>query len=75
MLYEAIPALVTPKPPVPAVAKLMLSWLVLSLDQTDFVTSFTAFAANINNTGPGLGMVGPVGNYSEFSILKIQASY
>ena len=47
-----------------------LSWLVLSLDQTDFVTSFTAVAANINNTGPGLGMVGPVGNYSEFSILS-----
>ena len=47
-----------------------LSWLVLSLDQTDFVTNFTAVAANINNTGPGLGMVGPVGNYSEFSILS-----
>ncbi len=31
-----------------------LSWLVLSLDQTDFVTNFTAVAANINNTGPGL---------------------
>ena len=47
-----------------------LSWLVLSLDQTDFVTSFTAVAENINNTGPGLGMVGPGGNYSEFSILS-----
>ena len=47
-----------------------LSWLVLSLDRADFVTNFTAVAANINNTGPGLGMVGPVGNYSEFSILS-----
>ncbi len=31
----------------------------------DFVTSFSAVAASIGNIGPGLGMVGPLGNYSE----------
>lgn len=36
----------------------------------DFTTSFTAVAANLNNTGPGLGAVGPVGNYADFSILS-----
>ena len=35
-----------------------------------FTTSFTAVAANLNNTGPGLGAVGPVGNYADFSILS-----
>ncbi len=47
-----------------------LSYLLLSLDNFDFITSFTAVAANINNTGPGLGAVGPVGNYADFSILS-----
>lgn len=47
-----------------------LSYLLISLDNFDFTTSFTAVAANLNNTGPGLGAVGPIGNYSEFSILS-----
>lgn len=47
-----------------------LSYLLLSLDNFDFTTTFTAVAANLNNTGPGLGAVGPLGNYSEFSILS-----
>lgn len=46
------------------------SLLIISLENKDFLTSFTAVAANINNTGPGLGMVGPVGNYSDFSVLS-----
>ncbi len=46
------------------------SYLIVSLDNCDFTTSFTAVAANINNTGPGLGAVGPVGNYSEFSVIS-----
>jgi trk system potassium uptake protein TrkH len=29
----------------------------------DFVTSFTAIIATINNTGPGLGLVGPASNF------------
>jgi len=48
----------------------LISFLVLSLDNFDFTTNFTAVAANLNNVGPGLNMVGPAGNYSEFSILS-----
>ena len=44
-----------------------LSVLLISLDNFDFMTNFTAVAATINNIGPGLGMVGPTGNFSQFS--------
>lgn len=43
------------------------SMLVISLDNFDFTTNFTAVAATFNNIGPGLNMVGPTGNFSEFS--------
>jgi len=45
----------------------VLSFLLLSLQQFDIVTTFTALTACINNIGPGLEMVGPVGNFSQFS--------
>lgn len=48
----------------------VLSYLLISIENKDFLTSFTAVAANLNNTGPGLGEVGPVGNYSNFSVLS-----
>lgn len=48
----------------------ILSFLFISFENKDFLTSFTSVAANLNNTGPGLGEVGPVGNYSDFSILS-----
>lgn len=47
-----------------------ISFLLVSIDNMDFTTSFTAVAANLNNTGPGLGAVGPAGNYADFSILS-----
>ncbi len=47
-----------------------LSLLVISLDNFDFTTNFTAVAATMNNIGPGLDMVGPTGNYSAFSNLS-----
>ena len=47
-----------------------ISFLLVSIDNMDFTTSFTAVAANLNNTGPGLGAVGPVGNYADCSILS-----
>lgn len=47
-----------------------VSFLLVSIDNMDFTTSFTAVAASLNNTGPGLGAVGPVGNYADFSILS-----
>lgn len=33
-------------------------------------TNFTAIAATLNNVGPGLGVVGPTGNYAAFSDLS-----
>ena len=44
-----------------------VSWLLLSLDGFDLISTFTALAACINNIGPGLGMVGPTGNFGAFS--------
>ena len=39
----------------------------VTLEGFDLVTTFTALAACINNIGPGLEMVGPMGNFSAFS--------
>ena len=41
--------------------------LIISVDNFDFTTNFTAVAATINNIGPGLNMVGPTQNFSGFS--------
>ncbi len=43
------------------------SVLLISLDNFDPVTNFTAVAATINNIGPGLSLVGPTGNFAAFS--------
>ncbi len=43
------------------------SVLLISLDNLDFTTNFTAVAATLNNIGPGLEQVGPVNNFSVFS--------
>ena len=43
------------------------SCLLVSLEQVDLVTVFTAVASCINNIGPGLEIVGPMGNFSSFS--------
>ncbi len=45
----------------------LFSLLLLSIDNFDFTTNFTAVAATINNIGPGLEMVGPTQNFSIFS--------
>jgi trk system potassium uptake protein TrkH len=44
-----------------------LSCLLLSADGFDVVTTFTAVAACFNNIGPGLEVVGPMGNFAAFS--------
>jgi trk system potassium uptake protein TrkH len=43
------------------------SILLISLDGKDMVTTSTSIIACMNNIGPGLGMVGPSGNYADFS--------
>ena len=45
---------------------LAVSFLV-SFDGVDFTTGFTAALSCISNVGPGLGLVGPAGNYDIFS--------
>ena len=45
----------------------VVSYLLLSLEGFDLISTFTALSACINNIGPGLGMVGPTGNFSAFS--------
>lgn len=47
-----------------------VSVLVVSLEGKDLITSTTAVAASLNNIGPGLGLVGPVGNYADVSVLS-----
>lgn len=48
----------------------VVSFLFISIEGKDFLTSFTSVAATLNNTGPGLSLVGPVGNYESMSILS-----
>lgn len=45
----------------------VLSVFLISFEDTDLVTTFTAVAATINNIGPGLELVGPTGNFGFFS--------
>ena len=46
------------------------SILIVSLDNFDLITNFTAVAATLNNIGPGLEVAGPMGNFSSFSYLS-----
>ncbi len=48
-------------------AATLISILIVSLDGYDFTTSVTGVVACISNIGPGLSLVGPVGNYALFS--------
>ena len=43
------------------------SVLLISLDNFDLTTNFTAVAATLNNIGPGLGGVGPMANFGSYS--------
>ncbi len=49
------------------VAVFALSVLLVSIDAGNFETAFTSVAATLNNIGPGLGAVGPAGNFAGFS--------
>ena len=45
-----------------------ISMFLISFDGYDVETSFTAVLATMSNMGPGMGAVGPMCNYSEFSV-------
>lgn len=45
----------------------VVSLIMLSFNETDFITNFTAVASAVNNIGPGLERVGPAGNFGFYS--------
>lgn len=49
---------------------IIMSVIIVSLDNHDFMTSFSAVIATVSNIGPGFGAVGPMGNYAGFSCLS-----
>ncbi len=49
---------------------LFLSFLVLSLQNIDLLSAFSATVTCLNNVGPGFNIVGPVGNFSTLSDLS-----
>ncbi|MCI8650267.1 MAG: TrkH family potassium uptake protein [Anaerotruncus sp.] len=49
---------------------LTISMLLISIDNFSLETNLTAVLACLNNIGPGLGNVGPTGNFSEFSVFS-----
>ena len=52
-------------------ATVFITALLISVDGNGFLTNFTAAASCVANIGPGMGAVGPSGNYaiySEFSL-------
>lgn len=46
------------------------SMLLISLDNFDLTTNFTAVAATFNNIGPGLAKVGPTCNFGSYSVFS-----
>jgi len=49
---------------------LFVSTLILSLDNFDFMTTFSAALASVSNTGSGFELIGPLGSFSQFSNLS-----
>lgn len=49
------------------IAVLIVSTLLISIDNHDLTTNFTASLSCISNIGPGLSKVGPYGSFSIFS--------
>ena len=49
---------------------LISSILLVSLDNFDFETTFSAVLTTFGNVGPGMAKVGPMGNFADFSPLS-----
>lgn len=45
----------------------VINLLILSFDNLDMTTNFTAVVATLNNIGPGLEQIGPMSNFDVFS--------
>lgn len=54
----------------------LFSLFIISLDGFDMMTNFSGVSACLNNVGPGFNLVGPMGNFADFSVLsKIVLSF
>ena len=54
----------------------VVSLLILSCYKIDFASAFSAVATCLNNVGPGMNVVGPVGNFSSLSdVSKLVLSF
>ena len=49
---------------------LVVSTLLVSIDNFDFATSFSGVLTTLSNVGPGISQVGPVMNFHKFSVLS-----
>lgn len=49
---------------------MLFSVLLVSINNFDFGTTFSAVLTTLNNVGPGISVVGPVENFSQFSVLS-----
>lgn len=49
---------------------MMVSILLVSINNFDFATTFSSVLTTLNNVGPGISMVGPVENFHMFSPLS-----
>ena len=49
---------------------IIITTILISLNGFDFMTNFTSVLATLNNTGPGMNMVGSTGNYADFNIFS-----
>ena len=52
------------------IAILLLCTAVVSLDEVDFTTAFSAALTTISNVGPGFALVGPTRNFAFLSVLS-----
>lgn len=49
---------------------LVVSTLLVSIDNFDFATSFSGVLTTLSNVGPGISQIGPVMNFHKFSVLS-----
>ena len=52
------------------IASFFVVFLLISFDNFDILTNFSAAAACFNNIGPGLSAVGPASNFADYSVFS-----
>ena len=51
-------------------AIVIVTTILISLNDFDYMTSFSSVLATLNNTGPGMNIVGSTGNYAGFNVFS-----